>query len=152
MVVWGGYHYPLSMSATTIEKPRDKKSFTGLQELRQELSKQTKNQERLVEFQKTIDEALEEGDRKGVIEFTAKEWTELISDENLPPIEVVKQLLQKKIERMKKITETAKEAKKPLLDTLKEKGKKVKSEWKKLLTEICLPGNDGSWALVSPWE
>jgi hypothetical protein len=51
------------MVASTLEKP-GKISFDSLKALRDELTRQSKNKERLREFQGTIDEALKDGDKK----------------------------------------------------------------------------------------
>lgn len=96
------------MPASTLEKPQTKVRFENLTQLREELSKQAQNQERLVEFQNTIDEAIKEGDRKGIIEFTETEWKEMITNDNLPPLERVKKSLRNKIEATKKVTAEAK--------------------------------------------
>ena len=58
------------MVASSPEKLQNKKSFTDLIHLREELTKEAKNKDRLAEFQKTINLALEQGKKKGVIEFT----------------------------------------------------------------------------------
>ncbi len=109
------------MATSTLEKLQGTKSFTGLIHLREELTKQAKNQERLVEFQRTIDEALRDGDKKGVIEFTENEWRDMITDENLPPLERVQKSLRDKIEAMKKVTAETKEKKGGIIDELKTK-------------------------------
>lgn len=86
------------MVTSTPEKPR-MISFETLSALKDELTKQSENRERLKVFQAAIDQAIEkDGEKSGVIEFTEKEWRDLITNENLPPLEEVKALLEKKIE------------------------------------------------------
>jgi|GEM_PF-2662108 len=51
------------MVSAILETP-GKIRFDSLRDLRKELTKQSKNQERLREFQGTIDEALKDGDKK----------------------------------------------------------------------------------------
>jgi hypothetical protein len=86
------------MVNATLEIAEKKIQFSGLEELRSELRKQAGNPEYLAAFETTIDKALKESDRDGIIEFTEKEWQQLITNENLPPIEKVKKLLADKIE------------------------------------------------------
>jgi len=97
------------MVTSTIEIPEKKVRFSGLEELRSELRSQAKNREYLVEFEKTIDEALRQNEKDGVIEFTENEWQDLITDENLPPLEQVKELLASKINAMREVTAETKE-------------------------------------------
>jgi hypothetical protein len=92
------------MSISTLEKPKEKISFSGnLTQLKEELKKHQdiQNKDRLEEFQKAIDEELKKGEQIGVIEFTEQEWKNLITKENLPPLEVVKKILKDKIEAKK---------------------------------------------------
>lgn len=97
------------MVNATIEIPEKKVRFSGLEELRSELRNQAKNREYLAEFEKTIDAALSENERDGIIEFTENEWQDLITNENLPPIEQVKELLNNKIRAMREVTAETKE-------------------------------------------
>lgn len=97
------------MVASTLEKPSTKKNFSSLAELRAELTKQAQNKERLGKLQETIDEALKDGDKQAAIEFTEKQWKDLISKENLPPLEIVQKLLKEKIETAKSFTSETKE-------------------------------------------
>lgn len=97
------------MINATIEIPEKKVRFTGLEELRSELRNQAKNREYLAEFEKTIDAALSENERDGIIEFTENEWQDLITNENLPPLEQVKELLNNKIRAMREVTAETKE-------------------------------------------
>ena len=114
------------MVTSSPEKLQNKKSFTDLIHLREELTKEAKNKERLVEFEKTIDLALEQGKKKGVIEFTETEWKTLISNENLPPIEEVQALLQEKIDSAKEVTSETKEKTGGLIQELKQKAEGLK--------------------------
>lgn len=107
------------MASATLEKPDKTIKFDSLALLREELGKKTKNQERLGEFQKTIDEALKVDNKKGVIEFTEDEWNQLIGKEGLPPIEEVRPMLEKRLRERREITQEAKEGKKWLIDTIK---------------------------------
>lgn len=97
------------MVNATLEIAEKKIQFSGLEELRSELRKQAGNPEYLAAFETTIDKALKESDRDGIIEFTEKEWQQLITNENLPPIEKVKKLLADKISAMKEVTAETKE-------------------------------------------
>lgn len=118
------------------EKLQNKKSFSDLIHLREELAKEAQNKERLTEFQKTIDLALEQGKKKGVIEFTETEWKTLISNENLPPIEEVKALLQEKINTAKEVTAETKEKTGGIMGELKQKAEGLGSETKKKIEEL----------------
>jgi hypothetical protein len=97
------------MVNATLEIAEKKIQFSGLEELRSELRKQAGNPEYLAAFETTIDKALKESDKDGIIEFTEKEWQQLITNENLPPIEKVKNLLADKISAMKEVTAETKE-------------------------------------------
>ena len=118
------------------EKLQNKKSFSDLIHLREELAKEAQNKERLTEFQKTIDLALEQGKKKGVIEFTETEWKTLISNENLPPIEEVKALLQEKINTAKEVTAETKEKTGGIMGELKQKAEGFKKYSKPALWAI----------------
>jgi hypothetical protein len=101
--------------------------FRGtLEALRRELeSKKTKWEvadDMFLELEKTINNALRERDRDEEIEFTENEWKQLITRENLPPVDV----LTRKIEKMRKVTEEAKIEQGALLED-------IKDEWKKLV-------------------
>ena len=124
------------MVTSSPEKLQNKKSFTDLIHLREELTKEAKNKERLVEFEKTIDLALEQGKKKGVIEFTETEWKTLISNENLPPIEEVKALLQEKIDSAKEVTSETKEKTGGLIEELEQKAEGLSGEAKKKIEEL----------------
>lgn len=119
-----------------LEKLQNKKSFTDLIHLREELTKEARNKERLTEYQKTIDLALEQGKKKGVIEFTETEWKTLISNENLPPVEEVQALLQEKIASAKEVTSETKEKTGGLIDELQKKAEGLTGEAKKKMEEL----------------
>ena len=114
------------MVTSTLEKLPETKSFTGLIHLREQLTKEAKNQERLAEFQVTIDEAIKDGDKKGVIEFTENEWRDMITNENFPPLERVKKSLKDKIEGMKKVTTETKEKTGGIMGELQNKAEEAK--------------------------
>lgn len=97
------------MVNATLEIAEKKIQFSGLEELRAELRKQAKNDEYLAQFETTIDEALKQNDKDGIIEFTETEWQKLITDENLPPIEEVKRLEEVKKLLSDKISSAIKE-------------------------------------------
>lgn len=124
------------MVVSPLEKLQNKKSFTDLIHLREELTKEAKNKERLTEYQKTIDLALEQGKKKGVIEFTETEWKTLISNENLPPVEEVQALLQEKIASAKEVTSETKEKTGGLIDELQKKAEGLTGEAKKKMEEL----------------
>lgn len=113
------------MVSATLEKP-GKISFDSLRDLREELTKQSKNQERLHEFQNTIDEALKDGDKRGVIEFTENEWKNLITEENLLPIEDLMNALKGKIEAIQEVTAETKEKTGGIAEEIKAKVEEVK--------------------------
>ncbi len=114
------------MVNATLEIAEKKIQFSGLEALKQELEKQSLNPERLTEFQKTINEALQESDKDGIIEFTEKEWQQLITNENLPPIEEVKRLLTSKIKAMKEVTAETKEKTEGIAEEITAKVEEVK--------------------------
>lgn len=123
----------------TLEKPKTPViQFHEIEKLRAELRKQSKNKERLAEFEVTINEAIKEWDKKWVIEFTNEEWNSLITNEKLPPIEEVKSLLRRKITERKEITTETQTEQKWFLAEMKEKGtQKLQSaaeKWKELIT------------------
>ncbi len=97
------------MVKNNLENPQEMRRFESLSQLKTELSRSTQNKERLVEFEKTINEALQEGEKQGVIEFTEDEWKTLISNEKLPPIEVQKSLLKEKIDHREAVKEVSRE-------------------------------------------
>lgn len=125
------------MVAPTIEKPQYKKSFVDLIHLREELTKEAKNQERLVKFQKTIDKALEKGEKNGVIEFTENEWKSLIADENLPPFAEVQKLLKEKIAWAKEVNLETKEKTGGIMDELQKKAQNLTEGAKKKVEELA---------------
>lgn len=114
------------MVSATLEKP-GKITFDSLTVLREELTKQSKNQERLHEFQSTIDEALMIGEKKGIIEFTEDEWNQFIDNENLLPIEEVKKLLNNKITAIREVTAETKEKTGGIAEEIKSKVDEVKT-------------------------
>lgn len=114
------------MVANTLEIPKTTVKFDSLALLREELGKQTTNSERLGEFQKTIDQALEQWNREGVIEFTEDEWKSLITNEDLPPIEQVKELLHEKIEWRNEAKTESKEKREWIMGELDKKVDEVK--------------------------
>ncbi len=114
------------MVANSLETQKTTLKFDSLALLREELGKQTTNPERLDEFQKTIDQALEAWDREGVIEFTEDEWKSLITNEDLPPIEQVKKLLQEKIEWRNEAKIESKEKREWIMGELDKKVDEVK--------------------------
>lgn len=124
------------MVTSSPEKLQNKKSFTDLIHLREELTKEAKNKERLVEFEKTIDLALEQGKKKGVIEFTETEWKTLISNENLPPIEEVQALLQEKIDSAKEVASETKEKTGGLIQELKQKAEGLTGDAKTKIEQL----------------
>lgn len=124
------------MVVSPLEKLQNKKSFTDLIHLREELTKEARNKERLTEYQKTIDLALEQGKKKGVIEFTETEWKTLISNENLPPFEEVQALLNEKIASAKEVTSETKEKTGGLIDELQKKAEGLTGEAKKKMEEL----------------
>lgn len=132
----------------TPENPRNTVKFDSLANLREELSKQAHNAERLDEFQKTIDEAIEKWDREGIIEFTEDEWKSLITNEDLPPIEQVKTLLRNKIEWMKEVKKESKEKREWIMGEL---DKKV-DEAKKAVEEVKEKATGSIKEALSPLE
>lgn len=133
-------NHPISsMTTSTLEKPQEIKSFTSLIHLREQLTKEAKNQERLTEFQKTIDEAIKDGDKKGVIEFTEKEWKTLITNENLPPFEEVQTLLKEKIKSAQEVTKEAKEKTGGIMGELQNKTGEVKDKAQWAIKEALSP-------------
>jgi CRISPR/Cas system-associated endonuclease Cas3-HD len=111
------------MVASTIDKQR----FTSLEELRTRIAAEwvnaQVNKERLEVIQRTIDEAIEkEGNKEWVIEFTEKEWRQLIFEENLPPIEQV-DLLKKKIEKMDETKTESRKERGGIVSEIQEKAK-----------------------------
>jgi len=130
------------MAASSPEKLQNKKSFTDLIHLREELTKEAQNKERLTQFQKTIDTALEEGKKKGIIEFTETEWRTLISNENLPPVEEVQALLQEKIDSAKEVTAETKEKTGGLIGELQKKAEGLTGEAQKKIEELQKKAED----------
>jgi len=90
----------------------------------------------LTEYQKTIDLALEQGKKKGIIEFTEAEWKTLISNENLPPVEEVKALLQEKITSAKEVTSETKEKTGGIMEELQQRTEKLTGGAKKKMEEL----------------
>lgn len=117
-------------------KLENKKSFSDLAQLREELTKEAQNKERLSEYQKTIDLALEQGKKKGVIEFTETEWKSLISNENLPPFEEVQALLQEKIASAKEVASETKEKTGGLIEELQQKAEDLTDGAKKKMDAL----------------
>lgn len=97
------------MSKNSLEIAPNTVKFDTLSSLKAELGKSTQNKDRLREFEKTIDEAIKDGEKHGIIEFTEDEWKSLITNEDLPPIEQVKTLLKNKIEGIKEVQTASKE-------------------------------------------
>ncbi len=124
------------MVTRSLEKPSNSIRFDGLSELRERLSREAKNAERLEEFQRTIDEELRKWEREGVIEFTENEWRDLITNENLPPIERVKKLLQEKIEGMEKVQKEARKESTSFRAEIEEKKKELGELWQKKIEEL----------------
>ncbi|MBP6921159.1 hypothetical protein KBB89_01255 [Candidatus Gracilibacteria bacterium] len=114
------------MVTATLEIAEKKIQFSGLEELRLELRKQAKNNEYLAQFETTIDEALKQNDKDGIIEFTENEWRQLIKNENLAPVEEVKELLKSKITAMKEVAAETKEKTGGLAEEFNKKIEEVK--------------------------
>jgi hypothetical protein len=121
------------MATSTLEKPKNTVKFDSLDHLKIELNKYTPDKLRLAELEKTIDEALKEWERKGIIEFTEDEWKWFITKDKLPPIEELKSLLKKKITGMELAKEASREKREGLLGELQTKAEETKEiVWKKV--------------------
>lgn len=140
------------MVTSTIEIPEKKVRFSGLEELRSELRNQAKNREYLAEFEKTIDEALRENERDGIIEFTENEWQDLITNENLPPLEQVKELLNNKINAMREVTAETKEQTGGLAEEFTAKVDEVKEKVTEAVDEVKEKGQAAITETLSPLQ
>lgn len=130
------------MVKNNLENPQEMRRFESLDQLKNELSRSTKNKERFVEFERTINEALQEGEKQGVIEFTEDEWKTLISNEKLPPIEVQKSLLKEKIDHREAVKEVSREKREWImweLDKKVEEAKKAVNDIKQKTKETLSP-------------
>lgn len=140
------------MVTSTPEKPR-MISFETLSALKDELTKQSENRERLKVFQAAIDQAIEkDGEKSGVIEFTEKEWRDLITNENLPPLEEVKALLEKKIEWMREVQSTSRESREGIMGELDKKVDEVKSTVTEAVDEVKEKGQAAITEALSPLQ
>ena len=140
------------MVNATLEVAEKKVRFSGLEELRSELRNQAKNREYLVEFEKTIDEALRENEKDGIIEFTENEWQDLITNENLPPLEQVKELLASKINAMREVTAETKEQTGGLAEEFTKKVDEVKETVTEAVDEVKQKGQAAITEALSPLQ
>lgn len=140
------------MVNATLEIAEKKIQFSGLEELRSELRKQAGNKEYLAQFETTINEALRESDKDGIIEFTEDEWQQLITHEGLPPIEEVKELLASKINAMKEVTAETKEKTGGLAEEFTAKVDEVKKWVTGKIDEVKEKGQAAITEVLSPFQ